>query len=288
MSSSHQFDLSNIYGNLPCGKACICTEKYIAAEKSANVRYQKRWESTLKDSIEAGEGPITSLKGKSINIGRIDVSTLSGIHDTCSTLRINDDPDKKLYIIKTANRADKVHRLYKEIIILCTMPPHKSILSRPSLVTADYTEQNGNSTAMDHGTAVIGFMSKYYSSGTLRMNLKDAASLGKDIPGPTQVSWSLQLIDALIHLHRVAGIAHLALKQENILVDTSPECSEIGGRIILIDFEQSGSSRAFESHGLTVANRGGDTILESNSVTQACDVGTCLKCYDAETLHTDW
>ena len=41
------------------------------------------------------------------------------------------------------------------------------------------------------GKVVIGFMSEYVKSGTLAMNLKQARDLRKDIPGPTQVSWSL-------------------------------------------------------------------------------------------------
>ena len=219
------------YRWLPCGQNWIYPEEYIEAEQLANIEYKQRWESTHKDSEVGNEDPITSLKENSTDFRGI--GALSKIYDTlaCCLIRICDDADKaeKLYVIKTANHSGKLNRLYKEIILLCTISPHKNIMGRPSVVTADWIQQDSQLGVANSGKVVIGFMSEYVKSGMLAMNLKQARDLRKDIPGPTQVSWSLQLIDALIHLHRVAGIAHLALKLDNIIVDTSPAHPEVGG-----------------------------------------------------------
>ncbi|KAI5785612.1 kinase-like domain-containing protein [Peziza echinospora] len=95
---------------------------------------------------------------------------------------------------------------------------------------------------------ILGFMTPYIPSGTLTQNLQQRlhrlpSSSPRRIPPEVQLSWSLQLIDAAIHLHRVVGISHNGVKPDNILIDDPGYRSPVGGRLWLIDFEQLGTYR---------------------------------------------
>lgn len=71
-------------------------------------------------------------------------------------------------------------------------------------------------------------MTHYVMSGTLTQAM-ESHHHGNPIPGPIQLSWALQLLDGLIHLHRIAGVPHCCLKPDNILIDKSFEPEEVGG-----------------------------------------------------------
>ena len=121
-------------------------------------------------------------------------------------------------------------------------------------------------------------MTEYIPSGTLDIRLR---AFKHENPPKMEVglSWCLQLCEALIHLHRVCGLAHAALKLDNILVDTADkgkEGSEYGdvGRIVLIDFEQTNTWAEFEGPLAHRLRKGytSDKLLASCTISEQCDV----------------
>ncbi|KAF8459615.1 kinase-like domain-containing protein [Terfezia claveryi] len=231
---------------------------------------------------------IVSVKGNSIDISELEVG--EALHDTCSLVTIKNDQLGRVYVLKSAKKHRYIRRmLMREMEILCTIPLHKNIMGRPAFLATvqwAYAQESFNAAQMPNlvdrtfikGEAIVGYMTEYIPSGTLAKQLL-AFSHENPLKSEIGLSWCLQLCEALIHLHRVCGLAHSALKPDNVLVDTTDkgkEGSEYGdaGRIVLIDFEQTKTWEEFE--GPLVYRLGrrlrSDNPLESCMISEQSDI----------------
>ncbi|KAF8421209.1 kinase-like domain-containing protein [Tirmania nivea] len=260
---------------------------------------QPLWHPIYKDSRACKDSPtynvltnppprdsgIVCVEGNSIDISEIEAG--KELHDTCTLVTIKNDPSKKIYVLKTVSHRKYIRKsLMREMEILCTMPLHKNIIGRPSfLATVQWTnvQESFNAAQMPNlvhrtsvkGDAVVGYMTEYIRSGTLERQLnpfKHLFSLESEIA----LSRCLQLCEALIHLHRVCGLAHLGLKPDNVLVDTTDR-GEFGnaGRIVLIDLEQANTWAEFRGplvYQLDWQYRKDNKPLGSFWLSEQCDV----------------
>ncbi|KAI5811578.1 kinase-like domain-containing protein [Peziza echinospora] len=186
---------------------------------------------------------IYSVEGHSVDLG--DLTVVKEIHDTCSLVHLTSQARNPThYVLKTVNDVNEIRSMVKELLLLSTMPRHRNVMERPAyIVTAEFCDE------ME--PVVIGFMMRYIPSGSMSSYLNarlrpppSSTRAMRPLPGHVKTSWSIQLLEGVIFLHRVAGISHAGIKPDNILVEeTATSDTEGGGnsQLYLIDFEQIGT-----------------------------------------------
>lgn len=162
----------------------------------------------------------------------VDISCLEHLgqlHESVSVVQVRSKDGNKTEILKALTSYPKY--LYHELRTLLSLPPHPNIIGRPLHLVSKRCRWGGN-------TAIIGFMTKYHSMGTLRDALPRRAIHGS-LTYDDQLKWSIQITSALIHVGRYAGF-YPDLRLENIVLSNSDD-------LIMVDFEQRGVWSGFSA-----------------------------------------
>lgn len=150
------------------------------------------------------------------------------------------------------------------------MPPHSNIIPPPHYIVTTKSAFGGKQ-------GVCGIILEYHFQGTLREILM-SRTLAKTLDLKGQLSWTRQIVSALIHINDKTNTIYSNLKPDNLLmVQTSSTSRELTPTFV--DFEQRGNGIVWycvvsSLHSLRSVS-GGAIRMSSH---QASTLGTPLSC----------
>lgn len=126
--------------------------------------------------------------------------------------------------------------IYREIELLCTIPPNPYIMAAPkALVVVDLEEAETGSGR------VCGMLYPYYKNGSLAHALNYSVEQNIRISLAKKAKWCRQIVSGIYHVHSEGLSWHQDLKPPNIILDDEEN-------IIIIDWEQGiGGTNTFIS-----------------------------------------
>lgn len=153
----------------------------------------------------------------------VDINGLRFVRQLNEAVMLVEAAGKGLAIFKSATSS--VHHTYHELRFLLTCPPHRNIMPRPLAVVTKRSLFGGK-----HG--VVGFLLKYFPSGSLR-DILPARQRAGTLSTSIRLRWCRQVASALAHIHET-GTFYSDLRPDNVLLD----CED---NAVLCDFEQRGN-----------------------------------------------
>ncbi|CAP61246.1 uncharacterized protein PODANS_3_11540 [Podospora anserina S mat+] len=153
------------------------------------------------------------------------------LHNSISEVLL---PSGEVVIFKSVIRV--VASMYHEMRELLRMPPHPNIMSRPQYIVT-------RRVSGAEQPIVCGFILRYLPGGSLLEWLttnQSEPAVYHPLLLQTKIKWIRQIILALGHLYGPAKSFHSALRPDNIVIDENDN-------IVLVDFEQRGSSRRWQA-----------------------------------------
>ncbi|PKS06557.1 hypothetical protein jhhlp_007305 [Lomentospora prolificans] len=148
-----------------------------------------------------------------------NLELIEQLHDSVCVVRF----DSRLWILKALTSYPKY--IYHELRNLLAIESHKNVISRPAyLATKRCSFGNKN--------AVVGFLLEYHEQGTLRdiLPLRRAHDI---LTLSDQLRWSLQITEAILHLHENCHVFYPDLRLDNVVLSQSDDA-------IIVDLEQRG------------------------------------------------
>lgn len=167
-----------------------------------------------------------------------ELSVRAWLHDTVALVSVEREGVEGVYAFKTNNSPQG---LYQEIYTLLSIPLHPNIIERPYYLITKQTTHSmlypldpASRYFMEPTQPIIGFLTPYYSGGSLKSYIKNHTITLKQ-----QAKWALQLTSALLHIFEYGGTngrcgRYSALKMDNIVIDSTKN-------LRLIDFELAGT-----------------------------------------------
>lgn len=199
------------------------------SERKSLAVYQLR--SVLFRTEPASEWPQT------IKIERLRF--IQQLHDSVSIVQLVDDLGTPGDVAIVKSSTEDFRRLYHELDLLLTFPPHPNIMERPTHIVTKRSSFGGK-------YGVVGFILPYHPLGSIRDILPTRHRNGC-LPFRTRLNWCRQVTSALLHLNERCGTFYSDLRPDNVLLSSHhleggscvPAHEEEA--IVLCDFEQRGN-----------------------------------------------
>lgn len=226
--SSGYLGFEEVYSAMPYGSLIIVETldrdfRQTRIHLSPSYELERQWLSVPEFGVQAG----LDLHSVAHLVDWHDLELDRQLHESINLVRIPSRTGLLLMVYKAIT--EDVHYMYHELRVMLSMKPHPMVIARPRYVVVKKCRFGAK-------VGVCGFILDYHPYGTLQTALQAA---GPEISLRQKLSWSQNLVSALVHVRDNGPGFYSDLKPNNVLL--RPTTGEGLTAPLLIDFEQRGS-----------------------------------------------